>query len=125
MSTERCQKDGKLILFALDEFIKWVNQCEYLIAHNFAFDYPVVGAEMIRAKMRANKKLKGICTMESSTNFCELPGKYSGKYKWPKLSELYLKLFNQELVDAHDALGDVKSTAACFFELLKIGVIKL
>ena len=29
--------------------------------------------------------------MQSSTNYCKLPGPYG--YKWPKLSELHIKLF--------------------------------
>ncbi len=65
--------------------------------------------------------LKQICTMKTSTNYCKLPGKYG--YKYPTLTELYMKLFGKELKDAHDALVDINATAECFWELKRLGVI--
>jgi hypothetical protein len=62
------------------------------------------------------------CTMEKSTNLVKLPGKY-GKYKWPKLVELYKFLFNEELTGAHDALVDILATRRCYYELLKRGIV--
>lgn len=126
MSTERCIKDGLPIRNVLARFLLDLNQSEFMIAHNFSFDYNIVGAEMIRAGMKADKKLKGICTMTTTTDFCKLQSQY-GKagYKWPKLEELHKKLFDAEMENAHDALYDVSVTAKCFFELLKRGIIKL
>lgn len=125
MSTERCRMEGLPIKSVLSRFLYDLNQCEYMIAHNFAFDYPILGAEMIRSGMRAERKIKGICTMNQTTEFCKLPGKFAGKYKWPKLSELYEKIFDKSFDEGHDALFDVRATAECFFELVKRGVIKL
>lgn len=99
-------------------------QCEYLVAHNIGFDYNVLGAEMLRYKMSVGKKLNQICTMEASTNYCQLPGKY-GKFKWPKLDELHRKLFGADFEGAHDALDDVKATSRCFFAMLDLNLIKL
>lgn len=123
MSTERCEKDGIPIEMALDLFIQYSKDCEYLIAHNIAFDYNVLGAEMIRNSKTTGRKLKQVCTMESSTSYCELPGPFG--FKWPKLEELHQILFNGSFQGAHDALNDVLITAKCFFELKKIGVIQL
>jgi len=125
MSTERCAADGLPIKDVLARLILDMNQADYIIAHNLAFDQPIVGAEMIRLGMKADKKLKGICTMNLTTDFCKLPGKFAGKYKWPKLEELYKILFDKEMENAHDALYDVSITAKCFFELLKRQIIKL
>ena len=125
MSTERNMAEGIPIKTVLDQFIENYNQCNFLIAHNLTFDYNIVGAEMIRTKVRANKKLKAICTMETTTQFCKLHGGYGGKYKWPKLEELHHKLFGVKFDNAHDALGDVKATGRCFFELLEKGIITL
>lgn len=61
--------------------------------------------------------------MKSSTDYCKLPGFY-GKYKWPKLHELYKKLFNEDMGAAHTALQDIRNTAKCFFELERLGVIE-
>ena len=62
-----------------------------------------------------------ICTMEMSTDYCELPGPYG--YKWPSLSELHYKLFNEYFDEAHDAAVDVRACANCFFELKDRGII--
>lgn len=64
--------------------------------------------------------------MMSSTNFCKLPNPSGRKgYKWPKLTELYNVLFEEEMEDAHDAMGDVTALAKCFFALKDKGIIQL
>jgi len=120
MSTERCEELGIPIKDALNEFLKEILNCKYLVAHNIAFDHPVLGAEMIRAGLSSSRKLQKICTMRQSIKFCNLP-----RMKYPKLEELHRILFKSELENAHDALGDVLTTAKCFFELKKLGVICL
>jgi hypothetical protein len=59
--------------------------------------------------------------MESSTNFCALPGPYG--YKWPKLPELHYKLFRTGFAEAHNAAVDIQITAKCFWELKRLGVL--
>lgn len=124
MSTERNMAQGVPVLDVLGDFIKDVNVCVYIVAHNFQFDYNILGAEMLRGKVRADKKLKGICTMNSTTDFCGLPGNY-GKFKWPKLEELHQILFGESFDGAHDALADVRAMARCFFEAKRLGIITL
>jgi len=41
------------------------------------------------------------------------------------LQELYMKLFGTSFEGAHSADADIQATMKCFFELLKLGVIKL
>lgn len=65
-----------------------------------------------------------ICTMLESVYHCKIPFGYKKGYKWPKLTELYKTLFNEEFEGAHGALADIEATAKCFFELKKLGVIK-
>lgn len=114
---ERSESQGTSIEEVLSVFIDSVNQCDALISHNMEFDHNVVGAEMIRASIRANpdRKPKKICTKEVSTDICKLPGNYG--YKWPKLTELYQFLFGKNFEGGHDALNDVIACAECFFEL--------
>ena len=106
-------KRGVPIKQALDEFIEQIELCSAMIAHNLDFDYPVLGAEMIRAGVFAANKPRKICTMKTTTYLCKLPG-YRG-YKWPKLEELHHHLFGTGFDGAHDALNDVRATARCFF----------
>ena len=64
--------------------------------------------------------------MQRSTNFCAIPNpnSYYGGYKWPKLEELYRKLFGRMFDNAHDALADVVATKECFFALKQRGIVK-
>ena len=118
MSTDRCKEFGVPIRKALDQFLYEIANSDVLIAHNMAFDMPVVGAEMFRLGLKSSKILPKICTMQSSIKHCNLP-----RLKYPKLSELHFKLFGTEPEVLHDALQDVKTTAKCFFELKKLGII--
>lgn len=61
--------------------------------------------------------------MLASTEFCQIPGNYRNNYKWPRLEELYMKLFKTRLKHAHDALEDVYACANCFFELKRLEVV--
>jgi DNA polymerase-3 subunit epsilon len=114
-------------------FIADLQSCDVLVAHNMAFDYNVLGAEMVRLGLRSDRVPARICTMEQTTNFCKIP--YAGRrdtrpwvkqsYKWPKLEELHRKLFGKDFDNAHDAGGDVSALRSCFFELVRRKVITL
>ncbi len=123
MSTARCEAEGTAMPEVLRFFISEAKEADYLIAHNIDFDYNVLGAEMLRYKMSVGKKLQQVCTMKAGTDWCEIPGPYG--FKWPKLSELFQTLFDEEMGEAHDALVDVINTAKCFFAMKERGIIKL
>ena len=61
------------------------------------------------------------CTMESSTDYCKIPGYYG--YKWPKLDELYVRLFGTHFDDAHNSLADIRATYECFWRMRDLGLI--
>ena len=123
MSTERCVEFGIPLKDAVMEFMRDLEQSEYLIAHNMQFDSNVLSAELIRLGIVPSKKVEKLCTMKESTNYCQLPAKWGNSYKWPSLTELHAKLFNAGFDGAHDALEDVKVCAKSFFELKKRNVI--
>jgi DNA polymerase III subunit epsilon len=117
MSTERCEKEGVDLLPLLKSFIEQAGSADYLIAHNMSFDEKIIECEMVRAKLEYIDKPNKLCTMKESTDYCKI---YKwGKYKWPTLSELHVKLFKEDFDGAHDALADVKACAKSFFELKK------
>lgn len=116
-SHEQNLQHGIPIAEALAHFIEQIDENATVIAaHNLNFDLNITGAEMIRHGLKARAQRKKVCTMLSSTDYCKIPGGY-GKYKWPKLIELHLKLFGVGFDGAHDALEDVKACARCYFEL--------
>jgi DNA polymerase III subunit epsilon len=125
-NTEKNLAEGIPIEEALSDFVAVRLTVDYSIAHNISFDSKILRAEMIRLGMEYEFASKKICTMMSSTNFCKLPNPSGRKgYKWPKLTELYNVLFEEEMEDAHDAMGDVTALAKCFFALKDKGIIQL
>jgi len=131
--TEKNITEGKPMPEILDDFLKEYNNCDILSAHNLAFDFPTLGAEIIRYDKGGvnNPARQKICTMEAGTDFCKIPfgndrRPWKNKeWKFPKLSELYKKLFDKEMESAHNALVDVTATKECFFQLVKLGIINL
>lgn len=125
-STERCEKEGLPMKIVMQMLINDINRTNYMVAHNLAFDYKVLGAEMIRLAMSASKKTDKFCTMEFSTNICKIPNtnRYGG-YKWPKLEELHRFLFDEDFIGAHDALSDCHATMKCFVEMKKRNLITI
>lgn len=101
----------------LENFANAINyfEVELLVAHNMKFDQNVLGAEMIRYGISLGRQVKKFCTMKESIYFCALPG-----LKFPKLEELYFKLFGESFSGAHDAGNDVAACRKAFFELRKI-----
>lgn len=118
MSTERCEKEGIDIKIALSLFQKVLELADFKVAHNITFDNAIVGSEIYRGEILDIHEFKfkpKICTMQSTTQLCQLPGPRG--YKWPKLIELHEFLFCKGFEGAHDALEDVRAMVRCFFEL--------
>lgn len=124
ISTDRAEKEGKDLQEVLLEFQTAISQAECLVAHNMSFDEKIIGAEFLRNNMPDSLPAKRkICTMHSATEYCSLPGPYG--YKWPKLHELHYKLFQTGFEEAHNAAADISATVKCFWELKRLGIIKI
>ena len=110
---------GSDLIEVLDDFLNSLVEADVIVAHNMSFDEKIMSSEFLRNQIEdiLPKKQK-ICTMKSTTNFCKLSGPYG--YKYPKLIELYKKIFNEDF-NEHNALDDVKATAKCFWELYNSG----
>ena len=122
ITTEKAQEEGIDLAEALDEFSAQIEKSQLIIGHNISFDEKIIGAEFLRKEIEHElfDRVR-FCTMQSSTDFCQIPGAYG--YKWPKLMELHYRLFNEGFDGAHDALADVRATARCFFEMLDRKII--
>jgi DNA polymerase-3 subunit alpha len=125
ISTERALRDGFELTDVLHAFNQALKKSKLAIGHNIDFDRNILGAEYIRTGIRNELATIGhFCTKEEATDFCALPGGKGKKFKWPSLEELYFKLFQENFEEAHNASADVAATARCFFELVRLGVIK-
>jgi len=108
------------------DFFRAIMEADIIVWHNIKFDIDMVEAEAEkiwpddwkREAFISKLRKKSVCTMMPSIQLCKCPFP-SGKrgYKWPKLTELYKFLFNKEVENAHDALGDITATMECFVEL--------
>ncbi|WP_138485269.1 3'-5' exonuclease [Dyadobacter bucti] len=109
---------------ALDILETDMAKCDLVVSHNLEFDRNVLGAEFLRgAGFNVLPQMLGYCTMVSTTNFCAIPSPRG--YKYPKLEELYFKLFKVKLLGAHDAMVDVEALFKCFKELQRMGIVKI
>lgn len=124
ISTERALKHGKPLAEVLQLFSQAVAQSGFGVGHNIEFDYNIIGAEYLRAGLNNDlAALPSIDTKTYGTDFCQIPGGKGGAYKWPKLEELYVKLFDEPFAEAHNAAADVEATTRAFLEMVRRGII--
>lgn len=117
ISTQQAIEKGRRAGFVLDEFLDEINFATYIVAHNYDYDAPVCGAEFYRYFSENPLESKpAFCTQKQTTHWAKIPG-ISGRYKWPSLAELHRACGFGEIVDAHDAMVDVRATAKCFFHI--------
>ena len=109
----------KSVLAALEPDMQ---RASVLVAHNMRFDEKILGAEFLRAgRPNLVESMERRCTMQATTDYCRLPGRYG--YKWPTLQELHMRLFKEAFAGAHQALVDVRACARCYFELRRLKVM--
>lgn len=126
ITTKRAKDEGRDIADVLAELAAVATQARVVVAHNAEFDGSVLAAEYLRLALRPPfVPDKMICTMQSSTNFCRLPGGPYGQYKWPTLQQLHSVLGGGRFEGAHDAGADAEACAFCFFELIDRRVIRI
>ena len=123
ITTEKALADGEDLSVVLRNFAGYLNLVGTVVGHNLGFDEKVIGAEFLRKNIQhtLNNKEK-VCTMDKSTNFCAIPGRYG--FKWPKLNELHIKLFGCSFENQHNALSDIRATAKCFWEMKRLKLIE-
>lgn len=124
ITTKLAHEEGHDLAEVLQEFKKVVERAKFGVGHNVEFDYKIIGAEFYRKEIENNlQELPKADTMHLGTDFCAISGGKGGRFRSPKLSVLYQKVFEEEFEEAHNAAADVNATAQLFFEMLRIGVI--
>ncbi|MDQ1095477.1 MULTISPECIES: DNA polymerase III subunit alpha [Chryseobacterium] len=124
ITTKIANDEGRDLQEVLEEFSKVLDKVRIVSGHNVEFDYNIVGAEFFRKNMKDNLQEKPKAdTMILGTDFCQLGGGRGGRFKPPKLEELYEKLYGNKFDEAHNAAADVNATAQVFFEMMRVGII--
>jgi DNA polymerase-3 subunit epsilon len=119
VSQERAEKYGVRIKFAIELYLHFFKCCDIIIGHNLKFDKFLIDCELSRLNVAGNGNYikSEFCTMLTTTPIMNLTQK-NGRPKWPKLSECYSYFFNEPLIDAHDALTDVRACARVYKHLI-------
>lgn len=125
ITTAYALENGVPLKKCLKQMAELVDDVKLLVAHNISYDSSILKEEFHRAGLNYPfGKTPVVCTMKSSTEYCELPKNSDiPGYKYPKLEELYRHLFGYDFLDAHDALADAVACKQCYFELVKRGVV--
>ena len=109
ITTEHAMMYGTNLYEVMFEFMG--EECDMLVAHNMEFDISVVVNAVLWDLGLQFPPItpKQKCTMKLSRDLCKLPGSY-GKYKYPKLKELYYHVFKKmpDELQLHNSLYDVK-----------------
>jgi DNA polymerase III epsilon subunit-like protein len=124
---------GVNINIILKKFFKNIQNVDLIVAHNMSFDLNMIKVELLRLIKKNEEndtysKLlsdlenykKYYCTMQESIDLCNIivQNKYNTNYvKFPKLVELYEKLFEKTPKNLHNSLNDVLVTLKCFMKL--------
>ena len=132
ITTEISLAKGVDLLPVLEEFFADFDSADHIVGHNVSFDINMIKAELQRLIMNSsdeklqeyltkiNTSTKFYCTMQETIELCaiELKDKYGRSYKkFPKLVELYQKMFGVTPKNLHNSLNDVIVCLRCFIKL--------
>ena len=117
ITNKQALKVGLPSKYVMKLFINALNKADTLVAHNFRFDGRVVMAECIKNNLYCPVYQRKV--IDTMLEYKKYVGKKfkNGAYKFPKLKDLYSKVFGKEFEDQHNALADVNATAKVFFKL--------
>lgn len=126
ITDEMCEA-GESLGNVLSKFLLEACDNDYVIGHNLYFDSSIIKANVLRLLRGATvlapfyeqlclilDKDKRIDTMRAGI---PLVG------KWPKLTELYKKLFREEF-EAHSAGADCEACYKCYVKMVEMDLIK-
>ncbi len=126
ITTEKALEEGRDLKEVLELFLRAIENLKVLVGHNLEFDLGVIGSECFRKNLAYPiEGFKVADTMHIGTDVCRIPTRNPNVFKYPKLSELYTFLFEEEFEEAHNSAADVNATARVFFEMLRRGEIPL
>lgn len=125
ISIEDCDQFGQHPAMELADLSRFLYLADTVIAHNMAFDLPVLMCEVTRANVVLPRFAhKMACTMQLGMDICKIPSPHGhNSHKWPRLSELHEHLFGVGFNGAHSALSDAEACFRCYVKMVKDNLI--
>lgn len=128
---------GVPLNIVLSEFLYYLKEVDKLIGHNIEFDINMIKVSLLRLINDisiTNEQLKlykcdfhyitnykhTSCTLKDSIQLCNIQAidkKGKPYLKYPKLIELYEKLFDSQPTNLHNSFNDVLVTLRCYMKL--------
>lgn len=132
VTEEMAEKEGKPFKEVVGEFLDDVEACPLICAHNIYFDTSIIKAAIMalcpglaEKAEHALYKGKRIDTMYKTIRFVGAKYRDGRPGKYPRLEELYAKLFDGGTFPAHNALEDVRALRKCLPPLVDMGIVNL
>ena len=131
ITKENCLS-GVTIHTVLSNIYNAMEKADVIVAHNIEFDSRMLMVELERNNIMLNAtnpevfnivrnlEKKNYCTMMNGKLVCKIKALTKGgkEYiKWPKLIELYRKLFNGEVDNLHNSLVDALVCLRCYLKM--------
>jgi DNA polymerase III alpha subunit (gram-positive type) len=113
---------------ALRQFLNDLDECDAVVAHNFAFDRRFLEWNCDNEGLGYPQwPSRQVDTMKETKNYCQLPPRPGRRdYKYPKLCELaYILDINQDDLKLHDSSADVELSYRCLHKLCDKSIIDL
>ena len=111
-------RKGIPIVDAINSFVKALAKADCIVAHNLSFDKRMIQVELFRLNDTAHfMGKKDYCTMKSNIDYCAIKAVgHNGDiyFKYPKLSELYHKMFGIIPKGTHNSMVDVLICLRCY-----------
>lgn len=131
-SIDYCMRHGVPFEEALKMFRADLDASEVRAAYNIEFDDWIMKTAYLRHNPGTNvDPLKasfgdtyGYCVMKQATAKLQVPNG-NGGYRNLKLHQVYTRITKRKMLDAHDALGDVRATLTVWRELMSVTPIPI
>ena len=125
ITNSMCKRKGIPIKHVMEEFNEYLSKCDMIVGHNIEFDKKMIMVETLRNKLKNMFISYGqdkamYCTMKTSVMLCKiLKTNKDGVdyYKYPTLTELYIKLFEEEPKNTHNSMADVLICLRCYMKI--------
>jgi DNA polymerase III epsilon subunit-like protein len=114
ITVDKLRTVGKDFFYIMNEFITDLQNVNTIVGHNLDFDIRVVLNNLRKYDIKIINN-----NIEEYNLFKQFIIYDTYKISKVKLNKLYFDLFNDNIINAHDALSDVEATLKCYLELKK------